>query len=276
MTLFNGEPLAGDWARTRALHYGDGVFRTALVIDGQLVDSDRQFAKLAHDAAALDLDCPDADLLAAEAEPLLADRSGVLRILLSRRDSGRGYTPLTRACDRLLQLRPLPDHPRARWTQGVNLGWSRLLLGIQPRLAGIKHLNRLEQVLASRDWAADQHEALMCDAEGRVVCGSRSNIFFVIENLLVTPDLSMAGVAGMMRDKLVGLARGGGFGFGCEIGIVSPDEVRHAQECFLSNSLIGIWPVRRIGSLEFPAPGPVTQALTERLNHPWTGSEVSA
>lgn len=272
--LFNGKTFTGDWAGTRALRYGDGVFRTALVIDGQLIDRDRQFAKLAHDAEALDLDCPDARQIAAEVEPLLVDRPGVLRILLSRRDSGHGYAPLTRACDRLLEFRPLPDHPRARWTQGVNLGWSKLLLGIQPRLAGIKHLNRLEQVLASRDWAADQHEALMCDAEGRVVCGSRSNIFFVIENLLVTPDLSMAGVAGMMRDKLVGLARAGGIG--CEIGIVSPDEVRHAQECFLSNSLIGIWPVRRIGSLEFPAPGPLTQALMDRLDHPWKGAELRA
>lgn len=269
--LFNGESVSHDLARTRALHYGDGVFRTALVMAGEVVDLDRQLAKLARDAAGLDLDCPDPGLLADEARRLAAaSRAGALRVLLSRVDSGRGYAPGSRDCDRLLQLRPLPDYPRERWTQGARLGWSKVLLGIQPRLAGIKHLNRLEQVLASRDWPADQHEVVMCDAEGRVVCGSRSNLFFVIEGVLVTPDVSLAGVAGMMRDKLIELARVRGLG--CEIGIVSPDEVRHAQECFLSNSLIGLWPVRQIGRLEFPAPGPVTRALMDALEHPWSGA----
>lgn len=268
--LFNGDSVSTGLANTRALHYGDGVFRTALVVAGEVIDLDRQLAKLAQDAAALDLDSPALGLLADEARRLArAGRDGALRILLSRVDSGRGYAPGSRACDRLLQLRPLPAYPRERWTQGATLGWSKVLLGIQPRLAGIKHLNRLEQVLASRDWPADQHEVVMCDAEGRVVCGSRSNLFFVIEGVLVTPDISLAGVAGVMREKLVGLARARGLG--CEIGIVSPDEVRHATEGFISNSLIGIWPVRQIGRLEFPAPGPQTSALMAALEHPWSG-----
>lgn len=271
MIVFNGDRLSTGLATTRALHYGDGVFRTALVIAGEVIDLDRQLAKLAQDAAALDLDMPALSLLADEACRLArSGRDGALRILLSRVDSGRGYAPGSRACDRLLQLRPLPTYPRERWTQGATLGWSKVLLGIQPRLAGIKHLNRLEQVLASRDWPADQHEVVMCDAEGRVVCGSRSNLFFVIDSVLVTPDVSLAGVAGMMREKLVGLARARGLG--CEVGVVSPDEVRHASECFVSNSLIGIWPVRQIGRLELPAPGPLTGALMAALQHPWRGA----
>lgn len=272
MMSFNGRSDTSGLADSRALHYGDGVFRTALVMAGEVIDLDRQLAKLAQDADALDLDCPDAALLADEARALAVNgQRSALRILLSRAASGGGgYAPGTRTCDRLLQLRALPDHPPTRWTQGVTLGWSKLLLGIQPRLAGIKHLNRLEQVLASRDWPADQHEVVMCDADGRVVSGSRSNLFFVIDNILVTPDVSLAGVAGMMRDKLIALARKRGPG--CEIGLVSPDEVRHAQECFVSNSLIGIWPVRRIGSIEFPAPGSVTRALMDALEHPWSGT----
>lgn len=269
--LFNGGSDTTGLATTRALHYGDGVFRTALVMAGEVIDLDRQLAKLAQDALALDLDCPDTALLAKEAQALGAMQdSGALRILLSRVALGAGYAPGSRACDRLLQMRALPEYPQTRWNQGVTLGWSQVLLGIQPRLAGIKHLNRLEQVLASRDWPAEQHEALMCDAEGRVISGSRSNIFFVIEHVLVTPDVSLAGVAGMMRDKLIALARTRGMG--CEVGVVAPDELRHAQECFVSNSLIGIWPVRRIGSLEFPAPGSVTRALMDALAHPWSGT----
>lgn len=268
---FNGRPVDGEWTGTRALHYGDGVFRTALALDGRMIDRERQLAKLAADAQALDLDVPDPALLDADIDALLAGGvSGVLRILLSRRDSGRGYAPATSACDRIVQLLPLPAYASSCWRQGVTVGWSKVLLGIQPRLAGIKHLNRLEQVLASRDWPADQHEVLMCDAEGRVCCGSRTNLFLVVDNILVTPDASFAGVAGMMRDKLIGLARSKALG--CEVGLISPDEVRHASEGFLSNSLIGIWPIRRIGSLEFPAPGTFTQTLMSHLQHPWSGA----
>lgn len=270
-TWFNGGAVAGAWTGTRALHYGDGVFRTALVLDGRVVDRDRQLARLLRDAEALSLQATDTALLGTEADALAQTAmQGVLRITLSRTDSGRGYTALSDACDRLLQLRPLPAHAAASWIEGVNLQWSPVLLGIQRRLAGIKHLNRLEQVLASRDWQADQQEALMCDAEGRVVCGTRSNAFFVIDDVLVTPELSSAGVAGMMRDKLIELACARGPG--CEIGTISPDEVRHASEAFVSNSLIGLWPVRRIGRLDLPAPGPVTRQMAALLDHPWSGS----
>lgn len=267
---FNGESLQGDWTGTRALHYGDGVFRTALVVNGTMVDRDLQLAKLEADAEALDLRFPDRAALETDIAAVLhAETSGVLRLILSRRDGGRGYAPSGVECDRMLQLRNLPDYPRACWERGITVGWSKVLLAVQPLLAGIKHLNRLEQVLASRRWPAEQHEVVMCDSEGRVTCGSRTNLFFVIDDILVTPDVSLAGVAGMMRDKLIRLARG--CGIGCEVGLISPDEVRHASECFASNSLVGIWPIRQIGSLEFPAPGPRTQALMEHLQHPWSG-----
>ena len=94
-------------------------------------------------------------------------------------------------------------------------------------------------------------------------------MFFVIEGVLVTPDLSFAGVAGMMREHLVTLARNAGIG--CEIGLVSPDEVRHASEAFVCNSVIGIWPVRRVGSVAFEAPGPATRRVMDLLRHPWSG-----
>lgn len=268
---FNGHEIAPALGGTRALNYGDGVFRTLLVIDRHVVDLERQLRKLSEDALALDLDAPDESGFREELEALAKTQAAAaLRVTLSRADSGRGYAPGSRSCDRFIQLRPLPEHPRSCWSEGVDIAWSRVLLGIQPRLAGIKHLNRLEQVLASRDWAPDQREALMCDAEGRVICGTRSNVFFVIENVLVTPDVSLAGVAGMMRAKLVELTRSRGIG--CEVGVVAPDEVRHASEAFVCNSLVGIWPVRRIGRLSLPAPGPMTRRVVDLLAHPWKGA----
>lgn len=265
---FNGELVDGAWAGTRGLHYGDGVFRTGLILEGRLVQREQQLARLAQDASRLDLEVAPA--LADEVEDQCREAGeGVLRIVLSRADSGRGYRPAGSRCDRLLRTSPLPEHLRTTWTHGIACAWSPVLLAVQPRLAGIKHLNRLEQVLASRDWPDGCDEVLMCDAEGRVTGGSRSNVFFVIEGVLVTPELSFAGVAGMMRDHLITLARGAGVG--CEIGLVSPDEVRHASEAFVCNSVIGIWPVRGVGSVAFESPGPVTRRVMDLLRHPWSG-----
>jgi 4-amino-4-deoxychorismate lyase len=267
---FNGQPLDGAFSQTRALQYGDGVFRTALIQDGRMVDRDAQLARLAADAEALCLQF-DRDLLEREIDALIPTHArAALRISLSRVGSGRGYAPARDESDRLLQIGALPAYDGAYWTRGVDVGWSKVLLAVQPRLAGIKHLNRLEQVLASREMPADRQEMLMCDAEGRVTCGTRTNLFLLIDGILVTPDLSMAGVAGMMRGKLVELARRNGMA--CEIGLISPDEVRHASEGFVCNSLIGIWPIRRLGALEWPAPGKLTQTLMQHLNHPWSGA----
>lgn len=268
MLLFNGEKTEGPWTGTRALHYGDGVFRTGLVLDGKLIDREHHLRKLAVDAERLDLEV-SSELAGEIDRTCAATPDGVLKIVLSRSDSGRGYRPAGKACDRILQIGPLPDQSHGLWEQGIDLGWSKVLLGIQPRLAGIKHLNRLEQVLASRECPADRHEVILCDAEGRVSGGTRTNLFFVIDGILVTPDVSTAGVAGMMRDKVIELARS--TGVGCDVGLISPDEIRHASEGFVTNSLIGIWPVRRVGSIELESPGPITRDLCERLQHPWSG-----
>lgn len=269
---FNGRPVSSvEWAGTRALQYGDGVFRTLLVLDGRIVDETGQRNHLLDDAGRLGMTLDDADAAWEIARTAVTGTSrGTLRITLSRRASGRGYAPGSDRCDVLLQVGELPAHPRERWTEGVVLGWSPVLLGLQPRLAGIKHCNRLEQVLASRDWPAGQHEALMCDAEGRLISGTRSNVFFVIDGIPVTPALRGSGVTGRMRARLIELSEAAGHGI--EIGTVSPDEVRHASEAFVSNSLIGIWPVRRIGGLDLQSPGPLTQRLMQALGHPWSGA----
>ncbi|MGH8518068.1 MAG: aminodeoxychorismate lyase, partial [Panacagrimonas sp.] len=266
---FNGERVEGAWTGTRGLHYGDGVFRTGLVRGGRLMQRERQLARLTLDASRLDLEV--APELGDEVDEVCREAGeGALRIVLSRADSGRGYVPRGSRCDRLVRVSPLPDHAPESWRDGIACAWSPVLLAVQPRLAGIKHLNRLEQVLASRDWPATCQEVLMCDAEGRVTAGSRSNVFFVIEGVLVTPDLSFAGVAGMMRDYLIELGRQAGMA--CEIGLISPDEVRHATEGFACNSLIGIWPLRSVGSVAFESPGPITRRMIDLLRHPWSGT----
>lgn len=254
----------------RGLFYADGVFRTLLVINGEPQDLDDQMQVLRRDAHGLGLAAPDlAELIQQARQAAQKMDMGVLRMLCCRSNSGRGYAPGEPDCELLIRCSALPAYRSALWTSGARLEWSSVLLGIQPALAGFKHLARLEQVIASRNWAKGTDEVLMCDASGRVIGGSRSNVFFQIDGVLVTPDLSSAGVAGAMREKIIKIANR--HGIEIEIGLISPDELRHATEGFMSNSLIGLWPIRQLGSLELPAPGPVTRRVQELLSHPWTG-----
>lgn len=270
-SLFNGLEPSGAWEQTRALHYGDGVFRTVLVHGGECVDWSSHLRKLREDADALDLEVPDVALLCAEAVRLIGRRrGGVLKLILSRAGDARGYAPRTRASDRLLQWHPLPEYPAAFWDEGIAAGWSELRLAGQPRLAGIKHLNRLEQVLASRACSAEFPELLMCDAQDRVISALRGNLFLVNKwgrtPFISTPALEHAGVAGMMRGRVLELARTAGLD--CRVETIARERVLAADEAFITNALVGIWPLRLIGTQSLPAPAPVTAKLMQLLAHP--------
>jgi 4-amino-4-deoxychorismate lyase len=266
MALFNGAP-AGELALSRGLHYGDGVFRTLLKYDGHLIDSKLQIQKIMSDAAALKLAPPEARLLLDEAATVGArSRHGVIKMLLLRGTGGRGYAPGDGATDRLVLAYPLPAYPVEHWRQGVAAFRCSLQLGRQPALAGIKHLNRLEQVLASRDWPEGAVEGILCDERGAPVCGTRSNLFWVHEGMLLTPPLDGCGVAGLMRDKVLACATA--------LGLPSRLESRpwsrllKADEAFVTNSLIGIWPLRSLEQRQWTAPGPLTAKLMTVLRHP--------
>jgi len=268
--LLNGVPAAETLMLSRGLHYGDGVFRTLLKYEGQLVDSRLQLLKLAHDAKALGLEPPAAELLLQEAAAVSAAASGVIKILLLRAGAGRGYAPQTAQVDRLLLGYPLPAYPAQHWQQGVDAFRCSLRLGRQPALAGIKHLNRLEQVLAARDWPEGAVEGILCDERGAPVCGTRSNLFWVSEGRLHTPALDGCGVAGMMRDKVLACATA--IGLTVQVELRPWSKLLDADEAFVSNSLIGIWPLRSLEQRRWQAPGLVTTRLTALLRHPYSAS----
>lgn len=269
--LLNGAPLEQSLAASRGLHYGDGVFRTVLRYNAGFVDWRLQLQKLERDASALGLDAPDAALLQQEAEALSAGHdNGVLKIMLLRAGTGRGYAPAGNAADRLLLRYPLPEYPAANWREGIAAFRSPLRLGRQPALAGIKHLNRLEQVLASRDWPEEMAEAILCDERGNPICGSRSNLFWVEQDVLHTPALDGCGVAGVMRDKI--LASATALGLAVRVETRPWAKLADADEAFVSNSLIGLWPLRRLEQRQWQAPGPVAARLAGVLRHPFAAS----
>jgi 4-amino-4-deoxychorismate lyase len=265
--LLNGARVDDALAHARGLHYGDGVFRTLLVFDGQPRDLERHLDKLAEDCARLHLDAPERATLAEEIQGLArGEQRAVIKLIAMRRAEGRGYAPATDATDRLLLRYPAPRYTAARWDRGIAVSASPVALAAQPALAGVKHLNRLEQVLASRDWPEGVDEAIQCDGVGNLRGGTRSNLFWVSGGTLCTPSLDSCGVAGVTRHKIMDLATQ------LHVTVAAMNApwtaLQSASEIFVCNALIGLWPVRRLPSRELAAPGPLTRRLLQALDHP--------
>lgn len=209
MILINGAPGEHIQATDRGLMYGDGVFRTLLIRAGQPFCRQRQFAKLQADCQALKIECPDFATLGQELALIgAAEPDCVAKIIVTRGTGLRGYAPNSGAAPtRIVMSSPLPDYPDAYFTEGVALHVCDLQLPRQPRLAGIKHLNRLENVLARMEWDDPAiAEGLLLDTAGNVIEGTMSNLFMLKDGTLHTPDLSHSGVAGVTRDRIMALA----------------------------------------------------------------------
>lgn len=257
-SLINGQPGVGIDALDRGLQYGDGLFETLAVKQGRPQLWDRHMTRLLEGCRRLRLPAADPPLLRAEADRLCAGAArAVLKIVLTRGPGARGYRIEGDADGtRILTLSAAPDYPLRHYRDGVAVRLCATRLGCNPLLAGIKHLNRLEQVLARAEWDdADIAEGLMCDARGQVIEGIMSNLFIVRDGVLVTPWLGECGVAGVMQGTILAWARECGLRVAEQP--LGPADIREADEAFLCNSLIGVWPVRRFEQAAL-RPGPVT------------------
>jgi 4-amino-4-deoxychorismate lyase len=247
MTLVNGQPAETVSVLDRGLGYGDGVFRTLVTHAGQPLWWHDHYAKLRADCAALALDCPDESVLRDEVSAVAESGQGVVKIVLTRGTGARGYAPpKEQACTRIVTAAPLPPHARPDAPVEITARWCTLRLARQPRLAGIKHLNRLENVLARAEWDDSAiFEGLLCDDRGAVIGGVMSNLFWVKDGELFTPDLSESGVAGVARTRLLRAAARRDVQ--AHIGRYLPDAILAADEVLICNSVIG---VRRVARLD--------------------------
>ena len=245
--LVNGKPGNLISIRDRGLLYGDGVFRTLLATSGKAQFWPMHYKKLQHDCAALGIVCPDAGLLFTELTDLLAQHPNVVvKLIVTRGEGTRGYVPP--ACAKpshLWDISPLPDYPSDWASHGIKARMSQLRLSKQPRLAGIKHLNRLENVLAAAEWNdANIAESVMLDVAGHVIEATRSNLFIVCGGALLTPNLTYCGVAGVQRERVIQWAAMNNVP--CRIEQLGLAELLAADEVFLVNSVIGLWPIREL------------------------------
>lgn len=265
MILVNGEAAQAISALDRGLAYGDGVFRTLRTRDRQPLWWADQAAKLAADCAALQLACPDADLLRAEVARAAEAGEGMVKLIVTRGVGARGYAPPAgQATTRIVLAAPLPAHARADAGDAIVVRWCSLRLARQPRLAGIKHLNRLENVLARAEWDDPAiFEGLLCDEGGAVIGGTMSNVAWIKDGALFTPELDACGVAGVARARLLRAAAR--HGIPARIGRWHPDAILAADEVMVCNSLIGVRRVARLGDATWAAAG-WTTLLNEALH----------
>ncbi|MCU1716626.1 aminodeoxychorismate lyase [Pseudomonas sp. 5P_3.1_Bac2] len=256
----DGRPAEQLSIKDRGLAYGDGLFETIAVTARSPVLLTRHLVRLDEGCRRLHL---PVDLGHIREQVLAYSRQlgdGVCKLIVTRGDGQRGYAlPQPTQARLILQAAAKPHYPLEYAERGVRLYPCATRLAQQPLLAGLKHLNRLEQVLARAEWQDTEHaEGLMLDTSERVIEGVYSNLLLVSNGVLITADLSRCGVAGVMRAEL--LEQAAALGIHCQVRDISLAELLSADEVLLCNSLYGVWPVRALEQRSWPV-GPLTRKL---------------
>jgi 4-amino-4-deoxychorismate lyase len=262
--LVNGRAAGLDPA-DRGLAYGDGLFETMAAAEGKIRWLEQHLERLDEGCRRLEIDGLDWQAVRREiAEHCPSTGRAVVKLIVTRGPGGRGYRPPEHARPtRILSVSAWPEHPASHYTDGIRVRVCAQRLGENPLLAGLKHLCRLEQVLAQIELrGTDAAQGLLLDTSGRVVGGSSGNVFAVRDGGLLTPGLARCGIKGVMRRVVLETAR--------ELGLEALEtdlalaDLQTADELFVTNALIGIWPVAWLDEQRFE-PGATTRQLMRAL-----------
>ena len=244
---------AGVPAGDRGLAYGDGLFETIRMQGAQGVLLQGHMTRMMAGAAMLGIPLTASQLSEVIRQAVAryaATGDWVLKLVLTRGVGGRGYRPADDVLPNLIvSSAPMPPLPGA---DGVVVATSAVQLTVNPQLAGIKTLNRLEQVLASRELTDDLYEVLMADPSGDLVEGTRTNLLANVNGCWQTAPTRQLAVAGVMRDYVVRTLKQQGERV--ELTAIAPS-VLDPDVCsglYLMNSLIGVVPVRRLDGRDLP------------------------
>lgn len=252
-------------ADDRGLAYGDGLFETMRAHGGTIPWWPAHWSRLLRGATRLRIPVPAEADVVRQVATVLQGGDGIVKLLLTRGSGGRGYAPTPGSVPTCI----VSHHPVPIATQGgLTLRWCDTRLAEQPVLAGIKHCNRLEQVLARLEWTAPgcpmpgADDGLMRSTSGDVVCATAANVFALTDGRWRTPPVDRCGVAGVCREWA--LAR-----IDACIDTLSPQQVESADAVFLCNAVRGILPVARLGDRTWP-PHPRVAAARRALalDHP--------
>lgn len=258
--LINGSKDASLSPLDRGFAYGDGIFRTLEIQNSAPRHWQQHYAKLVQDCNVLGIVCPSANLLLTDIEKLFKDcKLGVAKIVVTRGEGARGYSmPSLAQPTRVVIRSDYPQFPQKYFEEGVRLFQCQTRLGHQPQLAGIKHLNRLENVLARAEWSDSSFaDGLLLDMYDNAIECTMSNLFARYDQKLCTPDLSQCGVAGVTRQRVMELAAS--LGYTVQVVNISLTSLLKADEVMITNSLFGIWQVLEIGDRKWKTQPLATQ-----------------
>jgi len=267
--LVNGESNSTVSCLDRGLQFGDGLFETIAVRVGEIMHWPRHWQRLLLGCERLYIPPPNQTELFTEISSLIAPKQNqVIKVIYTRGQSSRGYAFTELESNRIVLQFSWPLFDEANYEQGIDIFQCETRLAHQPLLAGLKHLNRLENVLARHEWSDAQFaEGIIKDIKGCVVEGTMSNVFLVKDNKLITPDLTQCGVAGITRQRIIEIAQENQITI--HIGAVTEELLFDADEMFVCNSIIGVWPVRKMADKRFDTrrhSNPVTRLLQKRVN----------
>ena len=267
MVLINGKSGDKISVLDRGVQYGDGVFETIAYRHGVAEFLEQHLTRLKTGCKLLAINFEQMDLLRTELNTVfdtMSTEPAVIKITVTRGVGGRGYFSDNSAIPtRIISISAYPFHPEDYQRDGVRLRFCEQTLSVNSRLAGIKHLNRLEQVLARNEWDdPDIAEGMMSDEDNNVIEGTMSNIFIVEDDILFTPVVTRAGIAGVIRAQVIQLATRSGISV--QERTITRQQLAEADEVFVCNSIIGIWPVSAISNKLYPV-GFITQFIQKSL-----------
>jgi len=275
LTIINGEINDHIDIYDRGLHYGDGLFETIAIKDRKLLLWQNHIDRLNKGCQLLNLPVIDEQLWLKDIAALnFTEASGVLKLILTRGSAGRGYRYADTAdTSRMVSIHPWPEYPETNASEGIESCFCETRVSINSTLAGIKHINRLENVIARSEWQ-DQSiaEGIMLNDDDHVIEGTMSNVFSVNNGILYTPLLNKSGVKGIIRKNIIELA------LTQDIEVqetdLSKELLLNMDEVFITNSLIGIWPVIKLDDSHFNI-GKVTSLLMKKLDMTRGAKEIS-
>ena len=225
----------------RGYLFGDGFFTTGIIRDGALEHQTLHQVRLTQAANKFRFTDFDVNgLFAFIEQKIRMVKQACIRISVSRAQVERGYSfQGDEACNICIQLSNLTDAP----IKPCELSFAKTPITINPFLAGIKHLNRLDNVFAAKELVKANQECLMCN-DDLVICGSRSNLFIFSDSTWHTPKLDKAGIEGITRLRLIKLMQA--HNINMQIRDISKQDVSQCEAAFVTNSLLGIWPASKI------------------------------
>lgn len=254
----------------RGFAYGDGLFETCRCIAGRIPLWSFHRERLLNSAMRLQIPL-DEPRLNEYLDKLLANellhqiKDCVVKIQITRGAGGRGYRLPDQVnptyCISIFSAAPLES---AQFLDGTNVRVCDLRLGKNAALAGLKHLNRLEQILARAEWRDEFAEGLLFDTDGNLIEATASNVFLVKNGQLFTPDLTEAGVAGVMRRAIIEVLAPR-LKLPVNVGFIKVDDLMDADEVFLSNGVLGIWPVNQVAGFSNKFAPSITRQLQQAL-----------